>query len=360
MLSIENITEPKFLVLPSIFIHNIYVYAKGEFYILEPIMGKYTVRTLEMMPTADAPVIIKIKNKMYLITRPDFQLSELKIFVISNNEIKHVKTIKIGNFYPAITHKQIKWPIYSNTPVNDSKETLCMIDENLELKFRITNNTQTSKITIDANAVKTSPINLISCIGNNSCLYSKNNMIYMSEYKLRDHCDIVEYTYSRQFFDLNTLHEPINFGICRKVNEYFTLINGKYIVNIYGEKGYLTDIRQVDSIISNKTWILDQDCQKLLFIMDDINNFDVNNTNMSINDMGFIHSVINYPEGNYINNRISEDPFKSEERDRLTEWLYNQLEKILPIAITGIITNYCCLVEYYEYDILTKYFDTLA
>lgn len=54
-------------------------------------------------------------------------------------------------------------------------------------------------------------------------------------------------------------------------------------------------------------------------------------------------------------NRIIENPFKTKERDRLANWLYETISKQLPLTITGIITEYCTLVKYYDYDVLINY-----
>jgi hypothetical protein len=52
---------------------------------------------------------------------------------------------------------------------------------------------------------------------------------------------------------------------------------------------------------------------------------------------------------------INENPFKTEERDRLALWLYNQFGQLLPIPVAGIITEYCTLVKHYMYDVLMNY-----
>lgn len=53
--------------------------------------------------------------------------------------------------------------------------------------------------------------------------------------------------------------------------------------------------------------------------------------------------------------RVYENPFKTKERDRLANWLYEIIHRILPLGITGIITEYCTHVRINHNEVLVNH-----
>ena len=371
MFNVKNNSEPRFLVLPSLFIYS-QRYPNEKYYALEPILGKYEVKSFEPIEGI-IQSIVRIKNCIYLFgvrkVSVGFTIidSEISIFAISDNKIKFIKNVNFDQPRHMLFYRHTKWPIYFDLFDDGiSKPSIRMIDENLESKY-YENNMQIPNIMISIHPslkIKNCYTNLLTCIDENTCLYfGHDGHIYKTKYEEKK-----SHLYTPNVVsDILYNRRKVSNQECIRMNKEFMRISNENIINIHNGNEYTTDIGYINSVVSNKMWILYKPTisisdERRIFIIGDDD--DIKNTKeksiMNIDDIGFIHSEINHHINRYNCDRIIEDPFKSEERHRLAEWLYNQLEKILPIAIAGLITDYCCLVEYYDYDLLMNYFNTLA
>ena len=373
MFSVKNNSEPRFFVLPSLFI-CCRRRSDEKYHILEPILGEYKIKSFDLIEY-EIQSAIKIKNKIYLFKMEETDLGSVgphpwhfSIFAISNDKINLVKKTIFDQPRCILSWKYTKWPIYYCPADNiASKSSIHILDENLEFKYygNIIENPNIIISTYPSPRINNYRPNLLTYVDENTYLYLHDTRrIYKAEYEESESYLYFPKKLSSRKSDLFYYnHEEMGSSECVRINKNFMYIGRGNIIDIYRGDEYITDFHlHRKCIISNKIWILgesyrdDEDKSRIFIIRDDD---DIKNTKekstMNINDIGFIHSEINCSLDHYRCDRIIEDPFKSEERHRLAEWLYNQLGQILPLTIIGLITDFCCLVEYYDYDLLMNY-----
>lgn len=358
MLGVIKSAEPRFLVLPSIFIYNRYQQDIAKTIILEPILGKYHMKLCEPI-NGQIHNVVNIRNKIYLFGKKSHSenVDEINIFTILDDEINFVKKNILDRVHYMLDNEKIQWPIYYDVAYSDKCLTY-MIDDHLESK-QFVKNINPLSLTVSEKKIKLcNVLNFITCTGENNCVYSYRKKIYKSKYvEKNNYIQIPETDICKE---TNLLLSSSISGI-KKLNKDFIYISSdNTIVNIHTKKEYNTDISYVNDIICSKIWVLEKCLRGMIhweiFIIGDDDDFN-NAKGMNINDIGYISFTLNsnHARDIHIFKRIVEDPFKSEERNRLAEWLYNQLGQILPVTITGLITDYCCLVEYYDYNLLIDY-----
>ena len=360
MIKLEQITGSRFLILPSIFIYDQYYKTNTKSIILEPILGEYHQKIYEPIDRMIHNVV-SIKNKIYLFGSnsllEDNLFNEIDIFSLCGDNIKLVKKLSLCGSYFMLQNDRIQWPIYYDHAYDD-KCLIYMIDSSLEtLQFAQGINPLFLKV-LNKEINMCNRLELIHCTDKNTCIYSYCKRIYESSYvKKNNYIEIA----SLEDSDLLYANPKYNiYPVPKKLNKDFIVYSDGSVVNIHDGKSCKTDIVNFRYIISDKIWILDDysdgKVNFTLFIIGDDDDFD-KAEKISINNIGFIPiKIINEKcQKNYVFKRIVEDSFKSEERHRLAEWLYNQLGQMLPIVITGLITDFCSTIEYYDYDLLMNF-----
>ena len=323
-----------FIVLPSLILHykdeNNYIC----YSVLEPNLGKYTLSKSYTVKSCDQEQVyyaISLNNIMYLTTVRN--IDSHFVGKIYNNKSDEVITYPAGVRHLA---SFINWPWY------EGDQKTYVMQKNLQFSDYNAKISYNPKIIYPDKARECQFFSLI---------------------------EIDEISYLNQSFEKQLYLKSNNVGWISIISNYSFGIPGKYVYykevrqdsNPWKVYNLLTELHFDCNFTSNK---FREICKGFVYMSNDaeINgiyllNENLNiNSNLSIDDIGIRLIKINFPKDEYHSvKRIIENPFKTAERDRLANWLYELLEKILPLVITGLITEYCTLVKYYDYDVLMEY-----
>ena len=332
---------PRFIVLPSIVVSctNESDYKNIANLVLEPIYGQYNVKFNAWLNNSVHEIYYRsiiLNNIIYHITTQ--YIPELtyplgfRIYSINSNKFVEFE------FPPESSDGEvIGWPHYEN------EGKLIVLNDKLELvKYDVT---LPKKYLISDKRIKL-------------CL--EDPLVEIDEYSYLDK------SFKRHYHHEKSKIPEIFYHPKLHIYNLFE-ISRKYVCFGDGYDNYLCILDLHTKMISTlKTWFhhFQQICEDLIADMGfktiDIHLLDenakINNSVKTLDNIGFCLLKMKFDDGIAKRvTRVIENPFKTAERDRLANWLYESLEKILPLTITGLITEYCTLVRYYDYDVLMNH-----
>lgn len=340
--------NPVFLVLPTLIVLN-----EKNYIILEPIVGKYTIQEVGENEMYHFQLVQRISGKLVFIDHSlqsgNMTIHEIQGKSITPTKIRICESILTNLLFPSI--------------VCADEHPVTFLNNNLEV---ITSNIKTPKSFIVANNTIVECKNAIpSCelVYGSTFMSIGHGPVRLYEHDLgfcgKPYTDLknvnLKYTSEKLFDQVLALHHLM------RINE--RQITGKYAENYYmidfdlQEEVLFKDVTNIQQLCDG-LWTVEFESVCYLYLVGEkILPISQNESKyISCQNIGLnLARLFMDEQGSYRVHRVHENPFKTKERDRLANWLYETLEKILPLAITGIITEYCTLVRYYDYDVLMNY-----
>ena len=336
--------EPIFLVLPSLIIENIICNERTNYIILDPSLGRYIISTRGTITRKYVQLNmdsnIRIKNKLYCILVPNYGTTQI-IDIQDDNIIAELLSVDdpISTYHRSIKHPMMLFRDKKYMFILDHHLQLIKIDKSLD---------QNLHIIMDKKIILWDSWRICDSGDGESYFrteYKKLMRHYYDKSLLIDYRLEIPHCYSWPI----TLNNNYVFYISDQGN---TIINVKTqqifssptsiencSTNIIYESLFHSNIKGITKVIY---------LNRLQNLKTDFDFDDISTTLLEITNYDRYISIY----------KINENPFKTPERDRLAQYLYEQFQKILPFGIAGIITDYCTLVKYCDYEVLMNWINS--
>jgi hypothetical protein len=333
-LEIES-KSPIFLVLPSLIVQN--YYNRSEYSLLDPVMGSYNnVYTAKKHEYSDMEghksKFMKIDGKLYICTDAD------KLLILRQQGVKNSTPFDIGGY---TINSSIEWPHHY---FKDRDEIAMVGDKGEFVKYKAI---LPDYFIISDGTIKKCEEGSIIEIDSKSYLNDVFRVCYYDNQhnstikSLRDgECSKILFKQSKK-------------NICYTDEETDKYVGYALITNVQTGKTVKCafDPDGIKEIYENLISITGDDPTTDIYLLSD----DINlKQKMSVKDLGNMIARIK-SENPFKIYRVMENPFETVEKNKLANWLYEQINQLIPQTIINIITDYCVLVKYYDYDILMNY-----
>jgi hypothetical protein len=345
-------SNPVFLVLPSVVVFD--DPDNAQYCIMEPVLGKYEKSTSGIVSTG-AGNVAKINDKIMLVTsgKQYWELQDL---------YNHSPVIRI----PApsdylISYNFIEWPIYKIgnrkcSYIFDMDMTFKRVDLDIPLNSIITSGIIHDPGTLDV---------LCELNEGESFLYKSRDAVYKGYFDKSRHSKLIKYDQLSDdpWNDLRAAHkiknnliwvETIGNGL---ITNWIADLKANKVLQIRCGSFSFYNIIYDDLCMLYRSNSESNQLMLCLFLVNDDLDISSEKWDEDIDLMEIGNIIIDLPTQAFAK-RVIENPFKTKERDCLASWLHSQFGQLLPLPIAGIITEYCTLVKYWDYDVLMKHIES--
>ena len=336
--------EPIFLVLPSIFVYRFMKIDNYNYAILDPHLGKYTINCQGIITRDNTwrypDHNIRINGKLYYPIGSD--RNTVHIFDVQDNKI--ITTLSSPDVNMVYYSTPIKYPIF--------------MYKGKGYGFVLTNGMQFTKFNckfLEPHKYITVNGRIIHCDDYRICESEDNESYFLLKDK-----KLIRYYWNKDIFVDYKLDIPYCSSdpiLLDDSHIYYTNEESEIIINtrtrqISSRSFQLNDkFSRTCSINGPLFEKLTREKDKVIYI-DKLSNI---KSTLDFSEISTTLVEITNSIGHVSFHKINEKPFKTPERDRLAQYLYEQFQKILPFGIAGIITDYCTLVKYYDYEVLMNW-----